>query len=142
MRFQSCICPALDAAVFDARLVAAVRALSAEDRAFFLHEFIVLADPTKARWDELAETEAPEHCAERFAEILSGLLEELLPEECARQNEAFMGLLDKEAAWDALVESPESQRFLAELTARSAAQIARGEFSSFYDVLDQDEDAR
>lgn len=63
------------------------------------------------------------------------------PEEVQRQIAELIALALEEREWDALVSTPESQQFLAELSREIDEQIAAGEIRDLDELLDAAEDA-
>lgn len=57
------------------------------------------------------------------------------PEDVQRRIAEMIALELEEREWDAFVGAPESQRFLAELTAEAQAEIAAGETRSLDELL-------
>lgn len=63
------------------------------------------------------------------------------PEEVQRQIAELIALALEEREWDALVSTPESQRFLAELAEEARAEIAAGTTRDLDELLEAAEDA-
>lgn len=63
------------------------------------------------------------------------------PEEVQRRIAELIALALKEREWDALVTTPESQRFLAELAAEARSEIAAGTTRDLDELLEAAEEA-